>query len=150
MNVHPIRTFSPQSFAVQVRLHRGTAPAQEVAFQRRVEAWLVDHDLHLEGGQTSFGVVAERDLSPTDQADVVIALLADPAVREVRMGPLVADPDDLSLEVTGLVWVEAGQFDPLVDAARTLYEAGRLSGAGFLRALGGYIYRAEEQVGVAI
>ena len=36
---------------------------------------------------------------------------------------------------------------PLVDAARVLYEAGRLDGVDFLGALGGYVYRADEHVG---
>ena len=47
--------------------------------------------------------------------------------------------------MTGLIWVEASQPDPLVDAARLLYEASRMSGAAFLRALGGYVYRTDEQ-----
>lgn len=148
MNVFPIRSSGLQSFAVRVRLHRGMAPAQEAAFQRRVEAWLAEHDLQMEGGQTSFGVLAERELSPTDQADVLIALLDDPAVRQARVGPLVTDDDELSMEVTGHVWVEAGRLDPLVDAARVLYEAGRLNGTGFLLALGGYVHRIGEHVEV--
>jgi hypothetical protein len=101
----------------------------------------------MEGGQTSFGVVAERELSPTDQADILLALLDDPAVRQARVGPLVSDVDDLAIQVTGLMWVEASQLDPLVDAARVLYEAGRLDGVDFLGALGGYVYRADEHVG---
>ena len=147
MSVIPMRTARLQSFAVQVRVHRGLAPAQEAAFQLRVEAWLADHELHMEGGQTSFGVVAERELSPTDQADILLALLDDPAVRQARVGPLVSDVDDLAIQVTGLMWVEASQLDPLVDAARVLYEAGRLDGVDFLGALGGYVYRADEHVG---
>lgn len=147
MSVIPMRTARLQSFAVQVRVHRGLAPAQEAAFQLRVEAWLADHELHMERGQTSFGVVAERELSPTDQADILLALLDDPAVRQARVGPLVSDVDDLAIQVTGLMWVEASQLDPLVDAARVLYEAGRLDGVDFLGALGGYVYRADEHVG---
>jgi hypothetical protein len=143
----PFQPTAVQSFAVQVRLARGLAPAQEAAFQRRVEAWLSDRALHMEGGQTAFGVVAERELSPIDQADMLLALLDDPAVRHARVGPLIGERDDLSLEVTGLIWVEASQPDPLVDAARLLYEAGRKSGAGFLRALGGYVYRTDEHPG---
>ncbi len=147
MSSLPYQPAGVQSFAVQVRLARGLAPALEAAFQRRVEAWLADRDLHMEGGQTSFGVVAERELSPNDQADVLLVLLDDPAVRHARVGPLIGDRDDLSLEVTGLIWVEASQPDPLVDAARLLYDASRLSGAEFLKALGGYVYRTEEHPG---
>ena len=147
MSSLPFQPAGVQSFAVQVRLARGLAPAQVAAFQRRVEAWLADRDLYMEGGQAAFGVVAERALSPTDQADVLIALLDDPAVRQARVGPLIGELDDLSLQVTGLIWVEASQQDPLVGAARLLYEANRLSGAGFLDVLGGYIYRTEEHSG---
>ena len=147
MSSLPFQPSAVQSFAVQVRLARGLAPVQEMAFQRRVEAWLADRALHMEGGQTAFGVVAERELSPIDQADVLLALLDDPAVRHARVGPLIGECDDLSLEVTGLIWVEASQPDPLVDAARLLYEASRLSGAEFLMALGGYVYRTEEHPG---
>jgi hypothetical protein len=136
-----------QSFAVQVRLARGLAPSQEAAFQRHVEAWLSDCALHMEGGQTAFGVVAERELSPIDQAEVLLALLDDSARRHARAGPLIGERDDLSLEVTGLIWVEASLPDPLVDAARLLYEASRMSGAKFLRALGGYVYRTDEHPG---
>ena len=132
---------------MQVRLARGLAPAQEAAFQRRVEAWLADRALHMEGGQTAFGVVAERELSPIDQADMLLALLDDSAVRHVKVGPLIGERDDLSLEVTGLIWIEASQPDPLVDAARLLYEASRMSGAEFLKALGGYVYRTDEHPG---
>jgi hypothetical protein len=144
----PYQPAAVQSFAVQVRLARGLSPAQEAAFQRRVEAWLADRDLHMEGGQIAFGVVAERELSTIDQADVMIMLLDDATVRQARVGPLIGEQDDLSLEVTGLLWVEASQPDPLVDAARLLYEASRLSGAAFLKALGGYIYRTDEHPGV--
>ena len=147
MSSLPFQPSAVQSFAVQVRLARGLAPSQEAAFQRRVEAWLADRALHMEGGQTAFGVVAERELSPIDQADLLLALLDDPAVRHVKIGPLIGERDDLSLEVTGLIWVEASQPDPLVDAARLLYEASRMSGAGFLRALGGYVYRTDEHPG---
>jgi hypothetical protein len=144
----PYQTAGVQSFAVQVRLARGLSPAQEAAFQRRVEAWLADRDLHMEGGQIAFGVVAERELSPIDQADVMIMLIDDSTVRQARVGPLIGEQDDLSLEVTGLLWVEASQPDPLVAAARLLYEARRLSGAAFLKALGGYTYRTDEHPGV--
>jgi len=143
----PFQPSAVQSFAVQVRLARGLAPSQEAAFQRRVEAWLADRALHMEGGQTAFGVVAERELSPIDQADILLALLDDPAVRHARVGPLIGERDDLSLEVTGLIWVEASQPDPLVDAARLLYEASRMNGAEFLKALGGYVYRTDEHPG---
>ena len=101
----------------------------------------------MEGGQVAFGVVAEREMSPIDQVDVMLALLDDPAVRHVKIGPLIGERDDLSLEVTGLIWVEASRPDPLVDAARLLYEASRMSGAAFLRALGGYVYRTDEHPG---
>ncbi|MFN8992265.1 MAG: hypothetical protein ACK5X3_01130, partial [Pseudomonadota bacterium] len=101
MSSLPFQPTAVQSFAVQVRLARGLAPSQEAAFQRRVEAWLADRGLHMEGGQTAFGVVAERELSPIDQADVLLALLDDPAVRHARVGPLIGERDDLSLEVTG-------------------------------------------------
>lgn len=148
MSSLPFQPAAVQSFAVQVRLARGLAPAQEAAFQRRVEAWLADRSLHMEGGQTAFGVVAERELSPIDQADVLLALLDDPVVRHARVGPLIGERDDLSLEVTGLIWVEANQPDPLVNAARILYEASRMNGAEFLKALGGYVYRTDEHPGV--
>jgi hypothetical protein len=90
----------------------------------------------------------DGELSPIDQADVMIMLLDDATVRQARVGPLIGEQDDLSLEVTGLLWVEASQPDPLVDAARLLYEASRLSGAAFLKALGGYTYRTDEHPGV--
>ncbi len=135
MSCLPYQPIGVQSFAVQVQLARGLAPVQEAAFQRRVEAWLDDRDLHMEGGRSAFGVVAERELSPIDQADMMIMLLDDTAVRQVRVGPLIGEQDDLSIELTGLLWVEASQHDPLVGAARLLYEASRLSGAAFLKAL---------------
>ena len=147
MSSLPFQPTAVQSFAVQVRLARGLAPSQDAAFHRRVEAWLADRALHMEGGQTSFGVVAERELSPIDQADILLALLDDPAVRHARMGLLIGERDDLSLEVTGLIWVEASQPDPLVDVARLLYEASRMNGAEFLKALGGYVYRTDEHPG---
>ena len=147
MNVSPMSRAGALSFAVQVRLNRGLAPAQEVAYLRRMESWTSERSLWMEGGQTRFTIVSERELSPTDQADILIALLDDPAVREGRVGPLVGDAADQSQKTNGMVWVEAAAPDPMVKAARALYESGRLDGAGFLEALGGYVQRPSEHEG---
>lgn len=146
MNIYPIRPAGPTYFAVRVHMRRGLTHAQELAFLRRLEVWIAERDLVMEGGQTAFTIVSERDLTPTDQADLLIRLLDDPAVQQVRVGPLVGKANDLSEEVTGLIWVEAAAQDHLVAAARALYESGRLDGAGFLEALGSYVYRPSEHL----
>lgn len=142
----PVRHPGESSFVVQVRLRRAAALADEHGFQRRTEDWLARHGMSADGAQTSFAVLADRELSPIDQANVLLAMLDDPAVRHARVGPLVIEGDDLAASVSGRIWVEADLHDPLLQAARSLYEAGRLDGPGFLEALGSYIHRPLEQV----
>ena len=142
----PVRHPGESSFVVQVRLRRAATPADESGFQRRTEDWLARHGLQADGAQTSFAVLADRELSPIDQANVLLALLDDPAVRQARVGPLVIEGDELAASASGLIWVEADRHDPLLQAARSLYEAGRLDGPGFLEALGSYIHRPLEHV----
>lgn len=134
-------------FAVSVRLHRDTSPTDEVAFQRNTEDWLSRHELRAEGSQTTFVVLADRELTPIDQANALLAMLADQAVRQARVGPIVKEGDDLQPQLTGSYWIEADRYDLSVLAARVLYEAGRLDGDGFLDALGGYVLRASDVVG---
>ena len=136
------------SFVVQVRMRRSATPVNEMQFQRRTEDWLAAHELRADGGQTSFAVLADRELCAIDQANVLLALLDDPAVRHVRVGPLVNYGDPLAAAVSGLVWVGADSHDPLLPAARRLYEAGRLDGEGFLEALGNYTYHPAEHIPV--
>jgi len=133
-------------FAVYVQLHRSASPADEVEFQRRTEDWLALHGLRADGAQTKFAVLADRELNTEDQANTLLAMLRDPAVRQARVGPLVHDDLELAAEVAGRLWVEADRYDPLVHAARALYEAGRLDGCGLLEALGSFIYRPSEHV----
>jgi hypothetical protein len=140
----PFRHSDEASFVVQVRLHRSATPADEVEFQRRTEDWLALHDLRADGAQTSFAVLAGRELSAIDQANTLLALLDDPAVRHARVGPLVAHADSPAASVSGRLWVEVDRHDMLLDAARVLYEAGRLDGEGFLEALGSYVWRPLE------
>lgn len=133
-------------FAVDVLLHRSASPADESAFQRRTEDWLARHGLRADGAQTAFVVLARRELSTEDQANTLLAMLRDPAVRQARVGPLVLDDLELAAKVAGRLWVEADRYDPLVHAARALYEAGRLDAYGLLAALGSYIHRPSEFV----
>ena len=133
-------------FAVYVRLHRSATPADEARFQRRTEDWLARHGLKADGAQTAFVVLADRELSGEDQANTLLAMLDDPAVREARVGPLIVDDLELAAQVAGRLWVEADLYDPLVHAARALYEAGRLDGNELLEALGGLIHRPSEHV----
>lgn len=133
-------------FAVDVLLHRGASPADESAFQRRTEDWLARHGLRADGAQTAFVVLAHRELSTEDQANTLLAMLRDPAVRQARVGPLVLDDLELAAKVAGRLWVEADRYDPLVHAARALYEAGRLDAYGLLEALGSFIHRPSEFV----
>ncbi len=142
----PFRHADEASFAVQVRLRRNATPAEEVEFQRRTEDWLALHELRADGSQVSFAVLADRELSAIDQANTMLALLDDPAVRHARVGPLVADADTPAAAVSGRLWVEADRQDPLLAAARDLYEAGRLDGEGFLEALGSYVWRPLDDV----
>ena len=129
-------------FAVCVRLHHDASPSDEVRFQRCTEDWLIRHELRAEGSQTSFVVVADRELTPVDQANALLALLGDRSVRHVRIGPIVSDGDEAAPQLAAGHWVEADRDDQTVLAARVLYEAGRLDGEGFLDALGGYVRRA--------
>lgn len=133
-------------FAVDVLLHRSASLADEAGFQRRTEDWLARHGLRADGAQTAFAVLADRELSTEDQANTLLALLRDPAVRRARVGPLVLDDHELAAKVAGRLWVEADRYDPLVHAARALYEAGRLDGYGLLEALGSFIHRPSEHV----
>ena len=133
-------------FAVDVLLHRSVSPSDEAGFQRRTEDWLARHGLRADGAQTAFVVLADRELSTEDQANTLLAMLRDPAVRQARVGPLVLDDLELAAKVAGRLWVEADRYDPLVHAARALYEAGRLDAYSLLEALGSYIHRPSEFV----
>ena len=142
----PFRQPDEVCFAVRVLLRWNATPADEAGFQRRTEDWLARHGLRADGGQTTFAVLADRELSTTDQVNTLLALLDDPVVRQARVGPLVDDDPDLAAKVAGRLWVEADRYDPLVHAARALYEAGRLDGYGLLEALGSFIFRPAEYV----
>lgn len=144
MKVLSFPTKQQMHFAVTVCLHRDTSPADEIDFQRSTEDWLSRHELRAEGSQTTFVVLADRELTPFDQANVLLAMLADRAVRQARVGPIVGDVDDPRAKLSGSYWIEANQNDLTVLAARVLYEAGRLDGDGFLDALGGYVLRVSE------
>ncbi|MCE9657670.1 MAG: hypothetical protein K8R60_03855 [Burkholderiales bacterium] len=146
MNVVPIREDGQTSFAVRVSLRRAVTPAEEQAFERRVTDWLAPRGLCSEGGQLAFAVLSERELTATDQADMLIALIDDAAVRLARIGHLVTEGDQITEATSGMVWVEGDRQDHLVAAARTLYEARRLDGEGFLAAIGGFVYRANDSM----
>jgi len=141
----PARQSGEASFAVHVRFRCSASPADEARFQRRTEDWLTVHGLSADGAQTTFAVLAERELSANDQANTLLAMLDDPAVRQVRVGPIVTEGEGPTDKDSCPLWVEADLCDPLVHAARVLYEAGRLDGIGFLEALGSYIHRPSEQ-----
>ena len=142
----PFRQQDEVCFAVYVRLHRSASPADEAEFQRRTEDWLALHGLRADGGQTKFAILADRELSTEDQANTLLAMLRDPAVRQARVGPLIHDDHELAAKIAGRLWVEADRYDPLVHAARALYDAGRLDGYGLLEALGSFIHRPSEHV----
>lgn len=139
MNSHNQPDTDEPKFAVRVILRRGLTPAQEAAFDRRTIDGLNAHELHISGGQTSFMVSAAHELSSTDQVLVLLALLDDPAVRRVCISPIATEqvhgfgPRMPHLDVDGA--------DPLIHAARSLYEAGRIDADGLVHALGGYIIR---------
>ncbi len=146
MNVVPIQEDGRTTFAVQVRLRRAVAPAEEQAFERRVIDWLTPRGLSAEGGQLAFAVLSDRELTATDQADLLIALIDDATVRLARVGHLVTEGDPITEATSGMVWVEGDRQDHLLAAARTLYEARRLDGEGFLAAIGGFMYRANDSM----
>ena len=144
MNVVSLRETGQARFAVEVRLRRAITPTEEQGFERRVTDWLAARSLFAEGGQLKFAVLSERELTATDQADVLIALLDDIAVRLARVGNLVTDGDSITQAIGDMVCVEVDRVDPLVAAARVLYEARRLDGKGFLDAVGGFMCRSNE------
>lgn len=146
MNVLPFPTKQEMHFTVSVRLRRDASPNDEVSFQRSTEDWLHRHELRAEGAQTTFVVVADRELTPSDQANALLAMLDANAVRLARVGPIVGNGDDSRTGLSGSYWIEADRYDLMVLAARVLYEAGRLDGDEFLDALGGYVLRASEVV----
>ena len=74
-------------FAVCVAASRCIA-SDEVRFQRSTEDWLSRHELQAEGSQTSFVVVADRELTAVDQANALLAMLGSRSVRHVRIGPV--------------------------------------------------------------
>ena len=144
MNVLSFPNKQPTHFAVSVRLRRDASPIDEVSFQRATEDWLSRHELRAEGSQTRFVVVADRELTPVDQANVLLCLLDLHAVRQARVGPIVREGDDLKANLSGSYWIEADPHDVTVLAARVLYEAGRLDGDEFLAAIGGFVLRVSD------
>lgn len=144
MNVLTFPAKQPMHFAVAVQLRRDASPSDEVDFQRSTEDWLSRHELRAEGSQTRFEVLADRELTPVDQANVLLCLLDVRAVRQVRVGPIVREGDDLKAHLSENYWIEADQHDLTVLAARVLYEAGRLDGDEFLAALGGFVVRVSD------
>ncbi len=138
----------PCHFDVILRLKRDITYVEVTRHLRRLEDWLLDQELQTDGGHTGFRVHAERELSPTDQANLLLTLLDDPLVRWAAAGPLTkgaadshAADEDGSAGRAHRLWIEADRQDPLVQAARLLYEAGRLDTTGFFQALGGYVQR---------
>lgn len=144
MNVLPFPTKQEMHFTLSVRLHRDASPNDEVSFQRSTEDWLHRHELRAEGAQTTFVVLADRELTSSDQANALLAMLDADAVRHARVGPIVRDGDDSRAGLSGNYWIEADRYDLTVLAARVLYEAGRLDADELLDALGGYVLRASE------
>ena len=144
MNVASTRETGQVSFVVQLCLRRAITPTEEQDFERRMTDWLATRSLLAEGGQLKFAVLSQRELTATDQADVLIALLDDVAVRLARVGHLVTEGDSITQAIGDVEWVEVDRLDPLVAAARALYEARRLDGEGFLDAVGGFVSRSNE------
>lgn len=144
MNVLTFPAKQPTHFAVSVRLRRNASPSDEVGFQRSTEDWLSRHELRAEGSQMRFVVLADRELTPVDQANALLAMLDVSAVRQACVGPIVRESDELVANLSGSYWIEANQHDLTVLAARVLYEAGRLDGDEFLAALGGFVLRVSE------
>lgn len=144
MNVLSFPAKQASHFAVSVRLRRDASPGDEHSFQRSTEDWLSRQELRAEGSQTRFVVLADRELTPVDQANALLAMMDIRAVRQARVGPLVREGDDLKAKLSGSYWIEADRHDSTVLAARVLYEAGRLDGDEFLSALGGYVLRVSE------
>lgn len=108
MNVLSFPAKQASHFAVSVRLRRDASPGDEHSFQRSTEDWLSRQELRAEGSQTRFVVLADRELTPVDQANALLAMMDIRAVRQARVGPLVREGDDLKAKLTVHGFPEAG------------------------------------------
>lgn len=134
-----VETEEPNVWGFVVRLHHrcGLTYAQERDTERRVLNFLEARGMQHDGTQTILIVHADQELGPVAQVTVLLGMLDDPDVRIVGITAMMHDAPTFR-DVDGYAWLDVDCFDPLLHAARALYEANRLNAQAFLSALGGF------------
>ncbi len=125
-------------FSVWITPFNGATPAHFAAWRRRLEDYLIERDLRDSGTPLQMLVWSdERSLSATDQVDLLVWLVAQPAVAMVEIGRLVENGG--SPGECGSQPVAVARFGDLgLVPMAWLYGTNRLNAEQFIQMLGGY------------
>jgi hypothetical protein len=140
-----VKPSQPQlGFTLWIDHRPGLSIAAETEFSRRLEDYLTERELLMNGGPLRALIwSAERSLSATDQVDLLDWLIDDPVVRAVSLSPLSRRLDRPADRDAGAL--RAGATDLTLIALTLLYRSRRVSAEQYLRILGGFVRPAVAQ-----
>ena len=125
-------------FTIRINLRRGISPHAEQAFERSLSDYMDSRDLQWQGTHLCAAVRCDdRDLSASDQVDLLLWLVEGVTPTIVEIGPLIS----------GAAMAERGNSVPVVRAQSSdlmlipmiwLYRAGRVNAKQVLEMLGGF------------
>lgn len=125
-------------FTVWIEPKTGMTPAEESAFTRRLDGYMVARYLPFDGAPLRFVVRSpDRSLTPGDQVDLLDWLTDDPAVCTAMVSPLVRRLDQPADRRDGYLLVRA--TDTALIGLTPLYRARRVSAEQYIQILGEFI-----------
>jgi hypothetical protein len=132
---------SEHGFSLWITLLRGISPHDELRFERELADYLDARDLQWWGTHLHAGIwCADRELTETDQVDLLVWLIENYTPTVVQMsalGSLGANPAPPN-RADSVPVVRAQFSDLTVIPISWLYRAGRATARQVLEMLGGY------------
>jgi hypothetical protein len=132
---------SEHGFALWITLLRGISPHDELHFERELADYLDTRDLQWWGTHLHAVIwCADRELTETDQVDLLVWLIENYTPTAVQLGPLgpLGSSPALPSRTNSIPVVRAQFSDLTVIPISWLYRAGRASARQVLEMLGGY------------
>ena len=130
-------------FRVRISPPRGMTPATEFLMEWALALYFFEHELQADGGPLNAVIrSADRSLSATDQADLLIWLFFEVEVPAVVLGPLVEVGMERGIDLDGVTPLRVFRSDPALAALTVLYRQNRIDADQFLDVLGGFVLPA--------
>lgn len=133
------KTLEPRlGFTIRIEPCPGLPPALHAAFERRLEKYLAERELQMNGGPLCALIWSgERSLTATDQVDLLNWLVSQPLVRSVILSPLDRRLDRMADRDAGAIRVDI--LDTTLIALSLLYRTRRIGAELYLQILGGFV-----------